>query len=146
MRKPLIWYLVFFSSCDVEPCPILNLHLVANSPIILKSQTLPPLPPPLDQGSAPPKQTSLLPWLFNLSALKHCSYPKIAAMSLPSRWKYMNSSSDCYLRHCIWDFWIPFFWVSFTGSSVFSSHQPTVKLSQASSSSISAFRHYVCAK
>ena len=66
---------------------------------------------------------------YSTFLLKHCSGPEtLAAMSLSSWWVCMNRSSDCYLRFCIWDFWMPFFWVSSTGSSFFLSHQPTIDL------------------
>lgn len=94
MRKALIRYLVFFSSCDVEPCPILNLHLAATSPVIsrvrpcllyphLWTRVLPHLNrPPCNQD-----YSIFLPW--NTAYI-----PKIAAMSLPSKWKYMIATSD----------------------------------------------------
>ena len=84
-----------------------------------------------------------LTMLFNLSALKHCSCPQTpSAMSLPRRWKSMNSSSDCYLRYYILDFWIHFC-ISLAGSSLFPYHQLTIELLQASSSSICVCWHHV---
>lgn len=52
MTKPLMQCLVRFrfSSCDFEPYPILNLHLAAISPTVLKDWTLPPILPPMGQG------------------------------------------------------------------------------------------------
>lgn len=58
IRKSLMAGLVhvLFSSCDVEPCPILNLPLNANSPPqSLRIRSLPAIPLPVDQGPPSPK-------------------------------------------------------------------------------------------
>lgn len=145
MREPLIQCLVRFpfSRCDIEPCPIRILHLVANSPITLNNQTVLPILPLMDKGL-----TSPYIGLPLTTTIQHfcsfCSCPETpTAMCLASRWECMNSGSDCHLKYYIWEFWLAFFWVSSTGSSLIPSHGPTTELSQASSLSICGCCHYV---
>lgn len=133
-----------FSSYDVEPCPVLNLHLPANSLTILKSHTLPPITSATDLSPTSPKiaftvKTTIQPFWSETMLISQNS-----CCHGPAKHMRMHEQQFLLLpQTLIWAFWIPFFWVSSTGSTSFPSHQPTTELSQASSSSTCGSWHYV---